>query len=175
MSREYHDEGWLLEALGENSIEEIADDCDVTEDTIERWIDKHGIVNEDEEPVDDDATAQQVDTQAQPDSVAQEGETVNRETITTEDVESDEAVVSEDDVHESGDEDSAFPESIQTLGVGVCQNCGREEMLGAHTVRAGEEVSVCAKCDDYLRGSTSNSKRTIINNPRIPYWGSDDE
>jgi hypothetical protein len=170
MSREYHDEEWLLEALGENSIEEIADDCDVTTDTIERWIDKHGIVHEEEQRVeedDNDSTATAVDT-----ATTAEGESVeNRASVTTDDVEQDVVEVSEDDVHDSSQEsDTDFPDEIELVGVGVCQNCGREVMLGKHPVEANEHESVCAKCDEYLRGKTTNTKRTIIDNPRVPHW-----
>lgn len=170
MSREYHDKDWLLEALGEQSVEEIADDCDVTVDTIERWVDKHGIVNESEEPVDNDdndSTATAVDT-----AQTAEGQSVeNRESVTSDDVEQDVIEVSEDDVHDSSQEsDTTFPDAVELVGVGVCQNCEREAMLGAHPVEASEHESVCAKCDDYLRGKTTNTKRTIIENPRIPHW-----
>lgn len=164
----YHEEGWLLEELGSSTVEEIAESCDVTKQTINRWIDKHNI--------------QQVDTRA-----AEEGESVNNRTIIeSSDVEKDEVEVSEEKVHsdssksvdvettsetvEATSDTKDFPEQIQRLGVGVCQNCNKEDMLGAHPIQAGEEESVCSRCDEYLRGCTINTKRTIINNPIAPHW-----
>jgi len=173
----YHDEDWLLDALGESSVEEIAEDCDVTPETIERWIDKHGIVH---------STESRADSNAELTREQQEGESVERESIDSDDVETGEAVeVSEEDVH-SDDEGvtvstesekarahpstSDFPEEIQRLGVGQCQCCGAEAMLGAHTISGAEEESVCAKCDEYLRGKTINTKNTILENPTVPHW-----
>lgn len=179
----YHDQDWLLEKLGSNSVEEISDIADVTPQTIERWIDKHGIEYTSPEP--------QVNT------AASEGATVPRETIDTNTVETNDVVVEESEVHDDGIDgggdggettvetnserahahtnDVSFPEQIKLLGVGRCQMCYREEqMLGAHPVSGPDEVSVCDRCDDWMRGLTPNTKRTTLNNPRVPYWNERD-
>lgn len=145
----YHDEEWLLGALGEQSVGEIADECDVTVDTIERWIDKHGIVHEREQPVD-------------------EGEEVPRENIDSDDLEQDaETVHTQSEKASARTIDKSLPEGAEVIDEDECECCGYVHRLCNHTVMAGDIVQVCAACEDRLRGLTPNAKRSVLNNPII--------
>jgi len=145
----YHDEDWLIEALGEKSVTEIADECDVRVETIEKWIAKHGIVHETEQPID-------------------EGDDVSRETIEVDDLDQDaDTVHTESEKTEARTIDKSLPEGQMVAGTGVCECCDTVHKLCNHTIMAGEIVEVCAACDERLRGMTPNPKRSVITNPRI--------
>jgi len=149
----YHDEDWLLEALASNTPAEIADECGVKTETVEKWIDKHGI--------------QELDPTEE--SPVEAGEHSAADDDSSESLESDgeSTVQSESQKVRAHTVDKDFPKRAELCGVGECRCCGSERMLAKQHL-GGDTVGVCAICFDKLLGLTVNSKRSVIDNPSIP-------